>query len=260
VKILLSAVSLNEFTLFPKLPVELRLKIWRAALPGPRIIEAYYDYEESVNGDISDGVIRTNQPPPVLLSVCHESREETLRKYITICKPENFREVEHCHLLMGPSKDTLFIPYANSNLSEHYLQATLVWGDFYSEEALDKIRYFAIDTDVWDQYAHGHAECISKFRKLVELTLIDHEGGWLDIESHDAWRMSDTDIDFVEPTDFYLPGLFSERTTQVQALFRKVKQISPDWHEPTLQVKTIARGGKRCCYAAGEVDGLDLDT
>jgi hypothetical protein len=29
----------EEFTLFPKLPIELRLKIWKAALPGPRVIE-----------------------------------------------------------------------------------------------------------------------------------------------------------------------------------------------------------------------------
>lgn len=29
---------MHEFALFPKLPVELRLKIWKAALPGLRIV------------------------------------------------------------------------------------------------------------------------------------------------------------------------------------------------------------------------------
>ncbi|KAF8860144.1 hypothetical protein BDZ45DRAFT_741750 [Acephala macrosclerotiorum] len=31
--------TLDEFTLFPKLPIELRLKIWNEALPGPRVVE-----------------------------------------------------------------------------------------------------------------------------------------------------------------------------------------------------------------------------
>ena len=252
---LLSAVSLNHFTLFPKLPIELRLKIWREALPGPRIIEAYYDYHESSDGDISDGVIRINQPPPVLLSVCFESREETLRQYISICNVENFREVDYCHVLLDPDKDTLFIPYANKNLSDHYLQASLVWGVFYSEAALNKIRYLAIDTDVWDQYTQGHVECISMFRNLRRLTLIDHEGGWLCFESHDSWRMQETNIKFVEPARAYdLSALFSEREGRVRALFLKVKEAFPKWKEPTLHIKTILRGNKRCCYRAGGDD------
>lgn len=252
---LLSAVSLNQFIFFPKLPIELRLKIWREALPGPRIIEAYYDYHESSDGDISNGVIRTNQPPPVLLSVCFESREEALRQYISICNPEDFREVNYCHVLLDPCKDTLFIPYANSNLSDHYLQACLVWGDFYSEVALEKIRYLAIDTDVWDQYTQGHVECISKFRNLKRLTLIDHEGGWLCYENHDSWRMKETDIKFVKLARAYnLSALFSEREKEVRALFQKVKETFPKWNEPTIHFKTIARGDKRCCYRAGRDD------
>lgn len=33
--------AIGQFIFFPKLPIELRLKIWELALPGPRIVEAY---------------------------------------------------------------------------------------------------------------------------------------------------------------------------------------------------------------------------
>lgn len=40
-------VPLEEFTLFSKLPLELRRQIWSYTLPGPRIIEVHYASEET---------------------------------------------------------------------------------------------------------------------------------------------------------------------------------------------------------------------
>jgi hypothetical protein len=33
----------REFTLFPKLPMELREMVWGEALPGPRVVELFHD-------------------------------------------------------------------------------------------------------------------------------------------------------------------------------------------------------------------------
>lgn len=63
----------TTFTLFPKLPTELRLMIWRAARPGPRTIELKW------RNDI--GRWTSIAKPPVILQVNAESREEALKHY-----------------------------------------------------------------------------------------------------------------------------------------------------------------------------------
>jgi hypothetical protein len=84
---LLSHMKLsNPAPLFPKfldLPPELRRQIWREAFPPPRIIEL-------VDGPGRTGKLRAQQlvtpwitpaTPPVVLYICHESRDEALRYY-----------------------------------------------------------------------------------------------------------------------------------------------------------------------------------
>jgi hypothetical protein len=66
------------FTLFPKLPIELRLLIWEMALPGPRVLKT------SLPWDL-DAEIRWNLTPseksPAILFSCHESRTVALNHY-----------------------------------------------------------------------------------------------------------------------------------------------------------------------------------
>jgi hypothetical protein len=57
------------FTPFPNLPTELQIKIWRCALPSPRIIQLYY-----LHGAFS---FHGARPPPVL-HTCRTSREVAL--------------------------------------------------------------------------------------------------------------------------------------------------------------------------------------
>jgi len=59
------------FELFPKLPIELRLKIFRIAAEEPRIIELGYDHVK--------GRVVQQQPMPPLFRTCREAREEWLR-------------------------------------------------------------------------------------------------------------------------------------------------------------------------------------
>lgn len=90
-----SAASVSEeitepaqrFTCFPKLPAELRLRIWKYALPGPRLVRIYLKLEprqprqegEKKKPQVSR--LTTSQPPPVGLRVCRESRIEALKEY-----------------------------------------------------------------------------------------------------------------------------------------------------------------------------------
>jgi hypothetical protein len=103
-----SAGGLTKFAVFPKLPKELKLMIWKKALPGPRVVELEYhqndndgdgdgdgdddgddddDDDDDGNDDDNDGEFimqghfTSPCPIPVILSVCQESRTEAQNQY-----------------------------------------------------------------------------------------------------------------------------------------------------------------------------------
>jgi hypothetical protein len=65
--------SVTTFTVFPKLPVELRFKIWKLALPGTRVVAINFDYESET--------ITSSARIPAALHTCRESRLEALKVY-----------------------------------------------------------------------------------------------------------------------------------------------------------------------------------
>ena len=83
------STALETFTIFPKLPAEIRRKIWKTASYHPRVLELHrglntfgrlpngtrYFHEESFR------IARSCRSPPPLLSVSHEARHETLKAY-----------------------------------------------------------------------------------------------------------------------------------------------------------------------------------
>jgi hypothetical protein len=72
----------RDFHLFPKLPAELRLMIWAAALPGPRLVDVKFHFTDEGSRFGSLPMRCTSRtPPPAILGVCSESREEALKKY-----------------------------------------------------------------------------------------------------------------------------------------------------------------------------------
>ncbi|KAL2064635.1 hypothetical protein VTL71DRAFT_3772 [Oculimacula yallundae] len=68
---------LDSFTLFPWLPIELRLKVWEHALPGPRVIEI--DWQQPSGIWVCRHESQTK--PSGLLRANRESREKFLRVY-----------------------------------------------------------------------------------------------------------------------------------------------------------------------------------
>ncbi|PVH81388.1 hypothetical protein DL98DRAFT_514770 [Cadophora sp. DSE1049] len=115
----LTTQSPTTFPLFPTLPPELRLRIWRLCLPGPRFIRP--------NGRCTCDPLNPNPAVPqrtwpittfsttnpTLLSVNRESRNETLRHYAII-----YSEDGHSSLAFDKEKDIYFpYPHACCNLS-----------------------------------------------------------------------------------------------------------------------------------------------
>jgi hypothetical protein len=88
----------GDFINFAKLPVELRIKIWRLLLPGPRIVEVIHRVTDT------GFKIRPGIPPPVLLHVCHEVRQIALKKYRMWLDNPQFNG---CHIRIDPINDTI---------------------------------------------------------------------------------------------------------------------------------------------------------
>ncbi|KAN0095154.1 hypothetical protein V8E51_015865 [Hyaloscypha variabilis] len=108
--------ELTEFTLFPKFPPELRLKVWKGALPGPRIVEIEWCY------DTDDWFcpIESQSKPSGLLRANKESREVFLEAYAPIAKfitvntqkfdsPCNHEFAQYGTAYFNPTADLLYI-------------------------------------------------------------------------------------------------------------------------------------------------------
>jgi hypothetical protein len=103
--------STSEFHLLPKLPIELRQKIWRLTVR-PRIIPVLQIPRDPVSNlsfwqSLPNPVkpfAYTTQPPPIILSICHESRTEGLEIYRLV-----FNDKLKHPLYFSPSLDTIYL-------------------------------------------------------------------------------------------------------------------------------------------------------
>lgn len=68
-----SAYPLETFTCFPKLPLELRLKVWHNSMPGSRVLEIRFNKRK--RRFVSYAKV------PTVLQICRESRNEALGTY-----------------------------------------------------------------------------------------------------------------------------------------------------------------------------------
>ncbi|CZR54386.1 uncharacterized protein PAC_04270 [Phialocephala subalpina] len=86
--------SPTSFPYFPKLPAELRLRIWEYASPPPRIVEIAW------SSKVRSLVSLTRMPP--ILHTCHESRQAHIRK--------------HQNLTFGESNQRIFVNFNTDTL------------------------------------------------------------------------------------------------------------------------------------------------
>jgi len=73
--------SSPAFTLFPKLPLELRRKIWQSALPDARTITLKTQLCQTDTDETAIQLINTTLPTPTVFHVSQESRREAFMLY-----------------------------------------------------------------------------------------------------------------------------------------------------------------------------------
>jgi len=110
-----------KFTLFPKLPAELQLKIWKMAIHVPHIVKIAYSegFKDGIpllndrESRVAINSVASQTGPPAILHVCHASRTEALKVY----KAYRAHDLVNS-FFYNPSLDTLLMENAN------------VWGKF----------------------------------------------------------------------------------------------------------------------------------
>jgi hypothetical protein len=157
----MASTSTQEFA---ALPAELRIKIWKHLLPGPRIVPVSYSRE--LQKYISDG-------PPPILNVCSESRSIFLSVYTKlIISPKHESAV-----FVDFELDTIF--FDNLDCSP---DGDLAF-DLATSPHSDRILSCAIDVQLWEVLRVFKYDSLSevKFMKnLKTLALVlpkDHERG-----------------------------------------------------------------------------------
>lgn len=77
--------ALQTFTLFPRLPIEIRFKIWRLSQPHDRVVTIVNKSNDEHPGpNHQQYLVAAQQVIPVQLQVCRESRQEALKWYSSI--------------------------------------------------------------------------------------------------------------------------------------------------------------------------------
>ncbi|KAI0011264.1 hypothetical protein F4779DRAFT_235817 [Xylariaceae sp. FL0662B] len=116
-----------SFSIFPLLPIELRLQVWRHTCH-ERVVEVFYDSKNDRCATLST--------PPAILHACRESRLEGLRIYKRLFGTKS----HEARIYFCPDLDTLYLPRP---LSMGYDDAARSFGELVT--GIDDIVNLAID-------------------------------------------------------------------------------------------------------------------
>ena len=142
------------FTKFEKLPSELRIKIWKCILPGPRVV--------SVRFNRGAQQYTSSTAPPILLRTCPESRAVTLEAYT--------------NLILSPTyASSVFVDFARDTIFFDSLDCSPK-GDLSYDLAMsphkDRILSCAIDVQLWEVLRVFRYESLSELQWMRNLKTI----------------------------------------------------------------------------------------
>jgi hypothetical protein len=235
-------ISERSFSLFPKLPIEIRLKIWGDAKE-IRIVETWWITQSlgpQTRIQPSDPHRRTvpnkgTASPPALLHVSRESRSEALKSYTLIGTHGDLSRQPYFDL----QADTLFlrdqeaIYFHDLSLNIRHLALELKWSPF---GIYDWVRMFqALQPCPYLQKVTlaMHCEWCNEAMTRVSGAKITHSLGQLR---------------FLELTDapLYFQNLW-RILKDVRLAVDSYKKNHPKWASLIVEVKVIDRGGTKCC-------------
>jgi 2EXR family len=256
-----SKKSFNSFTLFPELPLELRLSVWRQAYPRPRIVMVKYQFKvmpEILRADEEEfwgaeentaRIVRWIRPSaeiPLVLHVCQESRQEALMTFeagleVRPGGPQTYWD---------PMLDTVFLIKQSGRDSGSTLRPL----DELPVGARVRIWHLAVDLNATtisytDEEVKDQLLPLVGFTSLRSLTLVVDPLRPFEFQSRVIFR---------EPLDVPIMQLLAARPTAIEQRFENIlegiRARSLDWKPPTVRVMVALWGTrknawcKRCKY------------
>jgi hypothetical protein len=181
------------FTLFDRLPVEIRLQIWEAALPGPRIIhlEKWQGlFDRSLTFSVLE--ISSNTKAPSMLLATRESRLVASQFYIPSFAFEGSTTKTYFNFHM----DTLYFRLDTLDELHELDPAVKDVESVYDTEQIYRVRNLTFFSQGPDHYGATHcAQCLGCFTNIQKLTIV---------VGHFARENDDKgDIMFIEPIDVF---------------------------------------------------------
>lgn len=218
----------QTFTLFPKLPPELRCRIWKNALPGRRFVQIdRQPYQMLFNRDDSGYIPtviwrpRCIERAPSIFWVCRESKAEVCK----IFKPLKGTEPQSPVIWCDFAIDYMCIPfmgaYTREPSSPSMLMATL------SAELLATIRFLAVDAEMG---ASIGLDMFPNF-KLKELALCYR---YEEFGRANKQIIVDFKDEMPDRMHVWTGGDWQNIRTAVERLIKGVVAKHPDWTAPLI--------------------------
>ncbi|KAI1378196.1 hypothetical protein F4677DRAFT_443411 [Hypoxylon crocopeplum] len=227
------------FSLFARLPIELRFKIWTYNLPGPRIVEIKCSTEESLTSHLRQGngrpaSCKSTSPIPVNLHACRESRLEGLKRYRLLfgVSPQPSR------IFFDPSRDTLYFGAREGTTASETLFDTFV--PLVQPEDLTHVHHIAINEGLIG-YGSNDAESIAELLCQAHQHLINLEQ--LTVVCDDMNPVYSSEAVFVEPI---IRNRILER--QIRQAISIVDNQQPQFRPLLWRIRAIAAEPNRPRY------------
>lgn len=162
--------KLDAFKHFPKLPPELRTRIWKYALPPGRLVRIFYteiNYPSGTysNDDLGQTTFTSNTPVPALLHACAESRQAASQVY----KLRLGTAQSPATIYLDLSVDTLYFG-SFADKKRIFNARTLV--NTFAEEDFQDIRHLAVHYNTFWRYFCNNMHGIADFVNVETLKLV----------------------------------------------------------------------------------------
>jgi hypothetical protein len=223
-------VPATHFTLFPRLPIELRLLIWNYAMPGPRIVDSYW--HEWYNGM----ALMMELSPWAIINACHESRDEALKRYRVRLTDVREHEVadDAWPMLIDPVRDTVVLPINLSTEVDH--EEIDSFADMFND-----VQHLAINAVRGHQDEIASLEWLTRLPAVRTLTVIIHGQRCSKLRSMDCGLRTFTPIPEGETV------AQDEHLEECNKVLDKMAENNLDWTRPKLRVVCVEMDGTRCC-------------
>ncbi|KAL5323286.1 hypothetical protein ACEPPN_007820 [Leptodophora sp. 'Broadleaf-Isolate-01'] len=265
-----SAPSIDEavFTIFPKLPAELRVKVIKQSISAActsdhkRVIEILYF--DPCGGDVgndgwpwykSDHKHDIYSKDSALLEVNTEFQIEALKRWsVSIDRPTG-----DSYAQFDPENTIIYISY--SDINGQACEDTMdMYSDMLTPAICQKIKHLAIDFTVWDCHEYVKNP-IQKFTALEDFTFVIHDDACMP-----EWNPD------IKPAEFKLVPAKEDDLEEVRPDIRLWKDINhlikictackaknPKYKVPTIKAAILYCGGKACCNSVESVAAHWLD-